>query len=172
METYVHDLMIPNCKEWDKDLIEDMFVERDARAIFDIFLSLVWFKDCLLWHFRKNGHYFVKSGYRLLVNSLTSNADMHVPGQCEMIWSVKVPSKIKFCLKKACRDVLPMRSRLQTKGVVVPLTCMLCDRDVENCWHVFVTCPFARQCWVVANLLDKIGFFVGTCECFNDWFFF
>ena len=21
------------------------------------------------------------------------------------------------------------------------------------------------------NLLDKIDLFVGTCECFNDWFF-
>ena len=64
-----------------------------------------------------------------------------------------------------------MRSILQTKRVVVPLTYVLCDRDVENCWHVFVTCLFVRQCWVVANLLNKIDFFVGTCECFNDWFF-
>ena len=105
------------------------------------------------------------------MNSLTSNADMHVPGQWEMIWSAKVPSKIMVFLWKACRDVLPTRSRLQTKWVVVPLTCVLCDRDVENCWHVFLTCPFARQCWVASNLLDKTDFFVETCECFNDWFF-
>ena len=117
--------MIPNYKEWDKDFIEDMFVERDARAMCDIFLSSVWSQDCLLWHFSKNGHYSVKSGYRLLVNSLTSNANMHVPGQLEIIWSAKVPSKIKFCLWKACKGVLPKRSRLQTKGVVVPLTCVL-----------------------------------------------
>ena len=64
-----------------------------------------------------------------------------------------------------------MRCRLQTKEVVFLLTCVLCDSDVENCWHVFVTCLFARQCWVAANLLDKIDLFVGTCECFNDWFF-
>ena len=93
------------------------------------------------------------------MNSLTSNVDMHVPGQWEMIWSAKAPSKIKFCLWKACRDVLPMRSRLQTKQVVVPLTCVLCERHVENYWHVFVTCPFARQCWVTTKLLDKIDFF-------------
>ena len=110
-----------------------MFVERDVRAICDIFLRSVWSHDCLLWHFNKNGHYSVKSGYRLLANSLTSNGDKHVPGQWEMIWSAKVPSNIKFCLWKACRDVLPMRSRLQTKGVVVHLTCVLCDRDIENC---------------------------------------
>ena len=45
---------------------------------------------------------------------------------------------------------------------------MLCDSDVENCWHVFVTCSFARQ---APNLLDKINFYARTCECFNDWFF-
>ena len=39
MDTYVHDLMIPTYKEWDKDLIENMFMERDARAICNIFLS-------------------------------------------------------------------------------------------------------------------------------------
>ena len=61
MDTYVHDLMIPNCKEWDNDLIEDMFVEMDAIAICDIFLSSIWSQDCLLWHFSKNWHYFVKS---------------------------------------------------------------------------------------------------------------
>ena len=59
VDTYVHDLMIPNCKEWDKDLIEDMFVERDARAICDIFLSSIWSQECLLWHFNKNRHYSV-----------------------------------------------------------------------------------------------------------------
>ena len=63
-----------------------------------------------------------------------------------------------------------MRCILQTKGVVVPLICVLYDSDVENCWHVFVTGSFARQCWVAANLLDKIDFFAGTCESFNDWF--
>ena len=109
-----------------------MFVERGARVICDIFLSSAWSRDCLLWNFSKNGHYSLKSRYRLLVNSLTSNADMHVPGQWEMIWSAKVHSKFKFCLWKACWDVLHMRSRLQTKGVVVPLTCMLCDSDVEK----------------------------------------
>ena len=111
MDTYVHDLMIPNRKEWNKDLIVDMFVERDAIAICDIFLNSVWSQECLLWYFRENGHYFVKLGYRLLVNSLTSNVDMHVPRQWEMIWTAKVPSKLKCCLWKACRDVLPMRCR-------------------------------------------------------------
>ena len=84
------DLVDTHVKEWDKDFIEVMFVERGAREICDIFLSSVWSWDCLLWHFSKNGHYSLKSGYRLLVNSLTSNAYMHVPGQWEMIWSAKV----------------------------------------------------------------------------------
>ena len=91
-----------------------------------------------------------------------------------MIWSAKVPSNIKFCLWKACRDVLPMRSRLQTKGVVVPLTCNLCDRDVENCCHVVMCLLLARLqdsvrwqqiCWIrLTSLLElvnalMIGFF-------------
>ena len=109
-------------------------------------------------NFSKKWALSLKSRYRLPVNSLTSNVDLHVPRQWEMIWTEKVPSKIKFCLWKAYRDVLPMRCRLQTKGVVVPLTCVLCDSDVENCWHVFVTCPFARQCWVeVAKLARPSG---------------
>ena len=52
-QTRVHDLWIPNCREWDIELLGELFIERDARVVASIPLSSSEHRDSLIWHFDK-----------------------------------------------------------------------------------------------------------------------
>lgn len=44
-------------------------------------------------------------------------------------------------------------------------------RDVEHSWHSFVACPFARDCWRQANLLNFVDQQASNALEFPDRFF-
>ncbi|XP_017221643.1 uncharacterized protein LOC108198399 [Daucus carota subsp. sativus] len=46
-----------------------------------------------------------------------------------------------------CRNNLPVRYKLRDKGVILPITCPMCNTDVEHLLHVFFDCCFAQSCW-------------------------
>ena len=58
-------LWIPGHKEWDVELIQELFSETDASAIINIPVSTQNHPDTILWHHDKRGHYTVKSGYHV-----------------------------------------------------------------------------------------------------------
>lgn len=62
----VSSLFKVNAKEWDHDLVRDIFNEHDAANILNIPLSLNVSEDVLIWIEDDKGKYSVKSGYRLL----------------------------------------------------------------------------------------------------------
>ena len=51
---------------WKKELIQNYFLPFEADDILSIQLGHAVQEDCLLWHFTKEGHYKVKSGYHLV----------------------------------------------------------------------------------------------------------
>ena len=59
----IQDLWIPNHKEWDVELLGEIFTERDANAIASIPLNLYNPVDELIRHFDKLDQYTVKSSY-------------------------------------------------------------------------------------------------------------
>ncbi|XP_060964770.1 uncharacterized protein LOC133033724 [Cannabis sativa] len=64
----VSSLMCINDKQWDMDIIKDLFNERDQRLILSIPLPLTVHEDCWSWSKEKTGFYSVKSAYRWLRN--------------------------------------------------------------------------------------------------------
>lgn len=48
------------------------------------------------------------------------------------MWKMDLLPKIKAFNWRACRDVLPIRYNLQGRGVPCPMSCVVCDREVEN----------------------------------------
>ena len=53
----------------------------------------------------------------------------------------------------------------------MPLSCVHCEHDVENFWHVFLICPFAQNCWQEAGLLSTITRGLDSMDGFVDWLF-
>ena len=37
---------------------------------------------------------------------------------------------------------------------MVTTICPFCSQDLENAWHIFVSCPFARSCWCYSLIED------------------
>lgn len=48
--------------------------------------------------------------------------------------------------------------RLQSKGVQFPSICVLCGEQLENIWHIFLTCSKVIPCWIRIHLWDDRAF--------------
>ena len=55
----VSSLMIQGNPQWDKDIIKDVFNERDANAILNISLSMRRTDDIWFWQWEKRGEYSI-----------------------------------------------------------------------------------------------------------------
>ena len=59
-------LIDPNTRQWQTNIVDDLFVEADVEIIKKIPLSQLATDDVLYWPFSSNGDYRCKSGYRFL----------------------------------------------------------------------------------------------------------
>lgn len=87
-------LMVPNENQWDEDLIQDIFMERDIELILSIPLRN---SDVDSWYWReeKLSLYTVKSAYRMLQNAKLSNEPNTDTGIWKKMWNLKLPLKTK-----------------------------------------------------------------------------
>ncbi|XVF55442.1 hypothetical protein PTKIN_Ptkin06aG0036200 [Pterospermum kingtungense] len=90
-----------------------------------------------------------------------------VPGNWSKDWSLHVLPKIKSFLWRAA----PTRSNMQTKGVIVPITCPRRPNEIENARHTFISCSYAQDVWREAGLLSFITHYAHDSEGFFEWFF-
>lgn len=101
---WVNQLMLPEKKEWDTNLIYQLFYPFDADAICKIKIPAADVDDCLAWQVEKNGLFSVKSAYRLAYNlknnsqleSSTSTNDHDDRKIWDIIWKAKIPEKVKI----------------------------------------------------------------------------
>lgn len=143
--TYVMDLIIPETKQWNRGLINDIFAPRDVVEITNIPLNPLLSKDERIWHFSRNGNYTVKSGYLLLMETITNHTQIHrQEGEWLKLWKILAPPKIRSFLWRATRGFLPCRRKLQSRNIQVPSCCVICESALENNWHIFIDCPYAK----------------------------
>lgn len=113
-------------------------------------------EDQLIWKAEKNGHYSVKSAYRVCLREIGDNTYLHRPGFWTGIWKLKAPLKVKNLIWSICRGCLPTRARLLDRGVNCPSVCALCDGNYKDDIHVLFDCPKARSVWWGNNLFQDI----------------
>ncbi|XP_071674470.1 uncharacterized protein [Lolium perenne] len=63
--TKVSDLIDHNTRQWDEELIRDIFWQIDAERILQIPLAVGMMDDFVSWHYNRNGLFSVKSAYHL-----------------------------------------------------------------------------------------------------------
>ena len=102
------------------DLITDFFDDVTARRIFNTPLLASVINDVPTWKLEKDGVYTVHSAYKDILNHDVVALQHRVPGNWNSIWSIKLPPKVKNFLWRVCRNCLPTRVRLQSKGVQCP----------------------------------------------------
>jgi hypothetical protein len=65
----------------------------------------------------RQGTHSVKSAYYLYLNYFTPAAELAVPGDWNLLWSLQIPRKTKPFLWRLWYSILPTRIRLHSSGV-------------------------------------------------------
>lgn len=115
-------------KQWIVELVEGLFTQEDVELIKKTPLGRATSKDTLFWPHSSNGVYSCKTGYRFLKEEaeldegaqVQQSRDKHV---WRSIWSLQVPSKVKYMLWRACREALPTKQSLVQRIIIEDLLC-------------------------------------------------
>ncbi|CAN1150194.1 Putative ribonuclease H protein At1g65750 [Linum perenne] len=167
----VCDLFIPELREWDVELIQSLFSERDASAILSIPIPSNMTPDCRIWHFSRKGEYTVRSGYRLIMERIAPREHLAVAGPWRRLWDINAPPRLRCFAWRVARGVLPTRMALQARHIHVPSECGVCTQEMENSWHLFLRCSFAKRCWEHAGLLGMVEECMENSESMREWIF-
>ncbi|KAI9395682.1 hypothetical protein POPTR_004G015067v4 [Populus trichocarpa] len=89
----VRDLLGHDGSVWDESKIFTIFQHSDVLAILSIPISSRRVDDELIWHYKNNGIYDVKSGYHVAVEAVCPNLGEASLGEWRKLWNLKFPRK-------------------------------------------------------------------------------
>lgn len=159
-EAKVESLLNMSKTNWDGEILTDIFSQHDVQQIKCIPIAENQPADRIIWTTEDKGEYTVKCCYRILQGTMLVSQK---PFWTRM-WKMRLPPKIKAFFWKLCSGILPTTVLLRTKMVQVSPVCILCNGDHETTLHLFVRCPFARQCW---DTIGDIDYWNG--QTFLEW---
>ncbi|KAL5800553.1 hypothetical protein ACOSQ4_033437 [Xanthoceras sorbifolium] len=128
---------------WNSNLIWSSFLLDEANLILNIPCCSTPHHDTLMWHFSKADLYSVKSGYWVAMShkhcfpscSVTSGSSVW-----QLLWGVKLPSKIKIFLWRGLNNWLPSFATLRNRHIEVMALCPCCKTDAESILHAVWSC--------------------------------
>ena len=145
-ELKVANLLQVNAIQWNTAFINYVFDNGTTEQIYKTPLLPSVQQDTVTWRFDKNGNYSVRSAYRDILNNDTALNQHCVTGSWNSIWNLKLPPKVKNFMWRACRNCLPTRVKLQSRGVQCPLDCAVCAGPHEDSSHLFFDCGKSIIC--------------------------
>ncbi|GAU42252.1 hypothetical protein TSUD_327300 [Trifolium subterraneum] len=148
----VRNLLNETYKAWNISKVRNLFSGDVAKRILETLLVSSVCEDKVVWEEERNGCYSVKSGYKLDMRYIIGSDKYHVAGNWNGIWKAQAPHKARHLLWRLCRGCLPTRYRLLERRVECNLNCPVCDEDIDDELHIFVTCAVARDSWCAAGL--------------------
>ncbi|KAM6543560.1 hypothetical protein CsatB_008007 [Cannabis sativa] len=146
----VYQLMKTDVKEWDSEVLYDLFNSREAQIILQIPLNSNSIEDVWYWSKEPTGFYSVKSAYKHLQVikgnwSMDDNSNLW-----KNFWKIKVPPKVLHFAWRVLTDCLATRVQLQIKRVPVQNHYLFCNSAAETTLHLFLDCPFSKSCWNIS----------------------
>lgn len=159
----VADFINHEIRRWNVELLKLAFSQVDVERITHTAIPPLGAVDKLVWHYSKDGSYSVKSAYKLAAQ-LTFDPGLEVKGNWKELWNLRVPPKVRDFLWRVCRDCLPHKSNLRRKHIITDSLCPMCNIDVENSWHLFMNCSYAREVWRSAGMDRRIEGLILTVE--------
>lgn len=93
--------------------------------------------------FLKNLFFIIKYEKKLLLLKNVLNP--------KRLWKLHVPHKVKYFLWHVCKNNIPVKILLRSRGVPTSIICPMCDEDIEYVRHIFVECQYAKGCWDCIN---------------------
>ena len=176
-EATVENLFPLNSKQWNYQMLNELFSPEEVDLICDIPLSIRDDEDRRVWHYELNGKFTVRSAYHVarelneaneegvIGYSSSSTSSMGVKFW-KKLWNACVLGKVKICVWRACVDALPTRLNLCKRRVTTEEMCVVCGGLAESTEHVLRDCHMARAVWF-RGLGVRVG--GGQGKCFLNW---
>ena len=164
VDSKVCELIDPNSFRWRRFLIFSIFNDTIANAICDIPLPVNPRPDSWFWSMSSNGHYTVKSGYKVFremngfvtADVLNYNSSSYCLDDfgpvLNAVWKNDLPPKYRVFLWRCCRNILPTFEALNHRGMDVEDTCPSCNEDPESCLHALLSCKLIHSLWIASGL--------------------
>ncbi|KAK9986180.1 hypothetical protein SO802_031131 [Lithocarpus litseifolius] len=67
------------------------------------------------------------------------------------VWQLRCQNKVKNFIWRACKDIIPTKTKLKDRKILVEVECDICG-DVETTRHMFWGCKLTVAVWQMANL--------------------
>lgn len=148
----VNSLMQVGQREWDIDILEDLFNERDRQLIVQVPLSNRLTSDSWYWNLDSDGDFTVRSCYRCLRGEREYVDKLF----WKKLWGLTLPGKVLIFLWRVCRNVLPTSATLVNRHVNIQSVCTWCHSHTEDAMHTLFTCSFAQEVWQSVGLQNLI----------------
>ncbi|KAK4389652.1 putative mitochondrial protein [Sesamum angolense] len=120
---HVADLIDPKSRDWNVSLIQEVFWPQDSEVILSIPISV--------------------AGYEDMVQSRAHSR--HEMAWWRRVWQLKIPSKVKVFILRACLNASPTSLNLNNRIPRALAACPFCHEKKEDVLHVLAICPFACQ---------------------------
>lgn len=106
-------------------------------------------EDSVRWKLNSAGEYTVSSMYQLC-SKIGAKVNWD-----KITWLVKSPPRFQICQWLLWKCSLKTKMLLFRRGVEIELRCVLCQRQDEDCSHLFFKCAFSNCVW--GRVLASIG---------------
>lgn len=118
----VSDLFLAGTKQWNKQLIKEIFWEEEADQILHTPISQVGREDKMVWNFTKNGFFWVKSAYHTTIflnrNQQGKSSQSRKPDlMWKTLWNLRISNKSKNFMWQVCTNSLPTKEKLVQEGL-------------------------------------------------------
>jgi hypothetical protein len=142
---------------WNVPLLQEVFLPRDVELITQIPLSVRRPRDTLIWSGTKKGIFTVKSAYYMLLHQSSageagSSSSRELSMFWKNLWSTQVAPKVKLFAWRACRNIVPTKTKLFEKGLTATSSCSWCMEEAETIDHVLWSCEFAQKVWKASSV--------------------
>lgn len=135
-----------NSKVWDVNKVQQDFHYDDAQLICQTGIPQEEVNDRVAWVSTITGGYIVKSGYQFWANSNMKLKNVPESKEWSKLWNIRLSHKVKTFLWHFCQNNVPVQKLLRSRGVALPITCSMCENDIEHLLHIFFDCGLVVEC--------------------------
>lgn len=145
---WVNQLIDQKSREWDKELIGNIFYPFDAEEIYKIRIPSTEIEDCIAWHYERNGNFTVRSAYNLAA-SLNRNTQGGASSSAscaedrsiwDVIWKMNIPERIKNFGWRIETNTLATKRNKCRRTIVHDSVCEICGNGEEDEFHAVISC--------------------------------
>jgi hypothetical protein len=149
---WVNQLILPESKEWNSELIGNIFYPFDAEEILKMKIPSAEVDDCIAWHYEKNGVFSVRSAYKLAASLNCNTAAGASSSGCgvgnrsiwDVIWKLNAPERIKIFGWRIATGTLATKKNKCRRTIVHDSVCDICGHGEEDEYHAVIACTKSR----------------------------